>query len=241
MITAIKVRERPIILHPHELRAALGGRLSLIVRPVIPTQSAPKIPPLMMEPWMIAGEQQEDDDGLPCWSGMHPDYPTGEKWFSCPWGRAGELLWVREAWAVDAPLDQVRREYEDVLLGIGHGPYFRADPAHENAGLTWRSPSTMPRWASRTVLKITSVGVRRVESITPGEAWAAGSERQPCARCDETGESEGGPCEDCDGEGRHSEVAVFMRHWNAHYSKRAGLSWADNPFCWFVLVKQAPL
>jgi hypothetical protein len=238
MTTAIKVKERPIILHPHELRTALDRRLSLIVRPVIPTQSVPKVPPLTMEPWIIDGIQEEDDNGLPCWSGTHPDYPTGEKWFSCPWGKAGDLLWVREAWAVDAPLDQVRREYEDVMLDIGHGPYFRADPVHENAGLTWRAPSTLPRWAARITLEIVRAWGRRVESITPGEAWAAGSGRQPCARCDETGESEGGSREDCDGEGRHSEVAVFRRYWNARHSKRPGLAWADNPFCWFVSVSQ---
>jgi hypothetical protein len=238
MTTAIKVKERPIILHPHELRTALDRRLSLIVRPVIPAQSVPKVPPLTMEPWIIDGIQEEDDNGLPCWSGTHPDYPTGDKWFSCPWGDIFWHLRVKEAlintpgtwvYAVDeAPvgLECDDPRVSEMLTWVHHKMSDRC-PAHQ-----------MPRWASRATLEIASVGVRRVESITPGEAWAAGSERQSCARCDESGESEGQPCEDCDGEGRHSEVAVFRRYWNARHSKRPGLAWADNPFCWFVSVSQ---
>jgi hypothetical protein len=162
------------------------------------------------------------------------NYPTGEKWFWCPWGKMGELLWVREAWAVDAPLDQVRREYEDVLLGIGHGPYFRADPAHENAGLTWRPPSTLPRWASRIVLKITSVGVRQIQEISEEEAQAAGVDREfrTCVMH---------PSGIKDYHMPLSYRGGFANILSEVIGTKNTASWESNPWCWFVSVKQAPL
>lgn len=69
----------------HEVRALQQDRFWLVVRPVIPIMSKPKTPPLTLEPWVIDGERQEDDQGRPCWCGTHPSYLGEAKWFSCPW------------------------------------------------------------------------------------------------------------------------------------------------------------
>lgn len=89
----------------------------------------------------------------------------------------GDRIWVREAWATDAPdLDACRR-------GVGPdgrygGPYFRADDVngrHRFGG--WRSPIFLPRWASRLTLTVTDVRIERLGAITEDDARREGVSR----------------------------------------------------------------
>lgn len=219
------MRERPILFNGDMIRAILAGRKTQTRRPVVPTQSRPKVPPVEMYPWIIDGEQEVDDGGLPCWSGTHPDYPTGEKWFSCPLGGVGDLLWVRETWAIDAPLDQVKREYEDMMGGIGHGPYFRADGVHENTGLTWRPSVHMPKWASRILLEISAVRVERLHRIGEVSARLEGVDPEWVVSVER-------------GESYQSYCAAFVRLWDTIY-KRRGLGWSSNPWVWVISFQVA--
>lgn len=87
--------------------------------------------------------------GVPRWVDPVP--------LKCPYD-VGDVLFVKERWAVDAPLEQVRRENDDAMgAGLGHGPYFYADAVHRGTGLRWRPPSTCPKWASRLSIIVTSV------------------------------------------------------------------------------------
>lgn len=104
----------------------------------------------------------------------------------CPLGGPGSRLWVAETWAAD-------RHY-DGRPGNGCGSVpegvaieFRADPdavlsdgkphrSLPNRG-RWRSPSTMPRWASRSIIELTSVRVERVQDVTEEEARRCAVER----------------------------------------------------------------
>lgn len=232
------MRERPILMSTEMVRAILDGRKTMTRRVALPAQSTPRIAPQTMEPWILNGEQETDDHGAPCWIGTHPEYPTGEKWFSCPFGKAGDTLWVREAWAVDAPLNQVRREHEDVMRGIGNGPYYRADKVHENSGLVWRPSIHMPRWASRLTLEITAVRVERVQAITEADALAEGMYRY-LPRPD-------GPKDPSTGlliplyhhtsreqATKHTAREAFADVWDALNAKR-GFGWDANPFCWVI-------
>lgn len=76
----------------HRLLSALTAR---IYRPVVSEESRPRgVAPLTMEPWIIDGEQVADDNGRPCWVGSHPDYPSGDKWFSCDLGKTADRVWA---------------------------------------------------------------------------------------------------------------------------------------------------
>lgn len=87
---------RNIILLPKPKIHALHTTRSLTLRVhIIPRQSLPAIPPLLMYPWFVDYEQECDDDGVPCWSGYHPRYPYEEKWFSNEYGPVGRHLPVR--------------------------------------------------------------------------------------------------------------------------------------------------
>lgn len=77
---------------------------------------------------------------------------------SCPMGRKGDRIWVREAYAPPLPNDYELR-YTDQLLIKGEA---------------WLSAETMPRWACRTVLEITETRLDRLHSVCRDEVFAEG-------------------------------------------------------------------
>ena len=154
--------EKPILFSAPMVRAILEGKKTQTRRVVKPTQSTPRVAPLRMEPWLIDGEQETDDHGLPCWAGYHPDYPGEAKWFSCPYGGVGDHLWVRETWnCIDTGRLTQRQDWVR----------YRATDGEE---MYWRPSIHMPRWASRLTLEITGVRVERVQDITHDDAVAEG-------------------------------------------------------------------
>jgi hypothetical protein len=79
---------------------------------------------------------------------------TADGWFDgdarplvCPYGRAGQILWVREKWA--------RQGANSFVLA-------RLDPT---ARLRWKASRYMPRAAARLLLVVTSVGLERLNQI----------------------------------------------------------------------------
>jgi len=83
----------------------------------------------------------------------------------CPFGRPGDRLWVREAWAVAEALDS--RD--------PNGIFYRADGTPRAASSRgWRAASQMPRWASRMLLQITAIRAERLQRISEADASAEG-------------------------------------------------------------------
>lgn len=207
------MKEKPIPLYAHEVRAILKDRQTQLRRIVKP------------QPEQIDGPVIE-------WchprSGCIAAETTHELAAHCPYGAVGDRLWCREAWAVDAPLDQVRRECEDMLGGIGHGPYYRADEVHENTGLTWRPSIFMPRWASRITLEIVGVRVERLQEITEEDAQAEGMKAAEGHLYRPLGSKE--PMR------QYTHRQAFESLWDSINGKRA--PWASNPWVWVVSFKQ---
>lgn len=188
---------KPIIFNTEMVRAIRNGKK---------TQTRRVMKPQPEDRWKFMG-------GLSFCKSDHKK-PLGcvEEELKCPYGKKGGRLWVRETFAVDAPLKQVRMENEDAMgPSVPHGPYFRADRVHENTGLTWRPSIHMPRWASRITLEITNVRVERVQDISVEDALKEGI--------------------------RHSTMACpkmeFAQLWNSINEKR-GYGWDANPWV-FVL------
>lgn len=93
---------------------------------------------------------------------------------ACPYGKPGDRLWVREAWATDFIFDDLPpcNIPEDSPL------LFRADESA--TGIVafewgkWRPSIHMPRWASRIVLEIIAVRLERLQDISEADAEAEG-------------------------------------------------------------------
>jgi hypothetical protein len=142
----------------------------------------------------------------------------GDTGLRCPYGAPGDLLWVREGFAV-----------QPELWADNHGPqpiHYTADQVIGFAGKPdqrqiedYRSkPSIhMPRWASRITLRITDIRVERLQDITEDDARAEGCD--PARWIDET---------DVGMEGYREG---FARLWNKINGPGA---WDANPWVWVI-------
>lgn len=221
------MKERPILFSTDMVKAILDGKKSQTRRVIKPTQSEPKVPPLYMEPWVIGGEQETDKDGLPCWVGTHPDYPTGQKWFSCPYGLVGDRLWVKETWQAYTPdglaYSALSKEQKQEVELFNWAIVDKAtSPELKREGDPWIPSIFMPRWASRITLEITDVRVQRIQDISEYDAEQEGV-KVSHYYCDE-GEF---PAHRCD------PIGKFRELWDSINAKR-GYRWEQNPWVWVI-------
>lgn len=143
--------ERPILFSGPMVRALLAGRKTQTRRVVT-----------------AKGAQQ---DGVRYWRpGSQPGrwvacdgFAIG--WILCPYGMAGDRLWVRETWLEMTPSDRPR-SFD-----------YRADT--EDGPARWRPSIFMPREACRIRLEVTDVRIERLNDITPGDACSEGIEFPP--------------------------------------------------------------
>jgi len=153
----------------------------------------------------------------------------------CPYGAAGDSLWVREAWAAtfgeagtfgtdwkDTPREHRTKER-------CHGSVeYRATPSGCHVS-RWVTPLFMPRWASRITLDVVSVLVERLHAITDEEALREGV--LPLWTHD------GDPVPWYTGDPRYASMqartprGAFERLWVAINGRE---SWESNPFVWRV-------
>lgn len=155
------MKERPILFSAPMVRALLAGTKTQTRRPF-------KLPRGCSWYEALGGEAQgaiQDDDG-PGWSNVDEQ--------SCPYGRPGDRLWVRETWNSSGlnwrkPIREMRK---------GLGPiHYAADPDHGGWMPYWgpMKPSIhMPRWASRITLEVTEVRVERLGEISEADAMDEG-------------------------------------------------------------------
>lgn len=98
-------------------------------------------------------------------------YPEVIREISCPYGKPGDRLWVRETFRENFCL----KHQEDMpLQKCTCGFSYRADCGDD--GTTWRPSIHMPRKASRINLEITNVRVERLNEISGYDAYAEGAD-----------------------------------------------------------------
>lgn len=141
---------------------------------------------------------------------------------------AGDLLWVREAWA---PLDACTHNDPGSQALVDRG-FYRADHPVDCGDVSrWRPSIHMPRWASRLTLRVTDVRVQRVQEISEGDAVAEGIERDTDGWFDYQA-----PSVQCCVTARDS----FMTLWDSLNARR-GYGWDANPWVaayTFVVIRQ---
>lgn len=96
-----------------------------------------------------------------------PKYPK-----LCPYGQPGDLLYVRETWAVHQTWDKrAPNEIPDLAMAR---LWFRADGEGGPSTGRWRPSIHMPRRFARIWLRVTDVRVERVQDISTEDIWAEG-------------------------------------------------------------------
>jgi hypothetical protein len=161
MQTITMPKERPILFSSHMVKAILDGRKTQ-TRRILKTQ--PRFDVAHSERWIINGELQRRDSGIPLWIFKDKHQLESElsyEW-GCPYGDIGELLWVRETWL----------KYLDLYLYRATDPI--PDSLMQQEETKWKPSIHMPRCASRIKLKIQGVSVERVEDCSTEDAIAEG-------------------------------------------------------------------
>jgi hypothetical protein len=150
---------RPILMSAPMIRALLEGRKTQ-------TRRIAKHPSRYAQIEFLGGGGKDSPDwnDPQCWGYADEDgiYYTltgkpGDDICPCPFGRAGGLLWVREAHAV----------WDD-------GVVYRASNPECDGITRWVPSIHMPRWASRLTLELTDVRVERLQDISEADAVKEG-------------------------------------------------------------------
>ncbi len=137
---------------------------------------------------------------------------SGSQWYAatfCPYGVAGDRLWVREA-------------FNGISLTPKHpmeAITYRADAGpHERSLFVWTPSIHMPRKFSRITLEITKVRVERLQDISVTDARREGIR---CGRCKGSPNNIGACC--------------CREHYSALWDSLHGQgSWEKNPWLWVL-------
>lgn len=216
----------PITLTPDQVRAAMAGRLAQVRMPV--KLSDPS------QTYAI-----HDDDGWPCSADEAGDWHRDR----CPWGVAGDRLWVREKFSPTKPMGRLCKVasatyvcFPDGSQKFKSGSYYQqpADkPCSGNWPTGWRwSPARwMPSWASRITIELLAVRVERLADMTEVNAIDCGALMLPnrptyeaeveFAKLERTSSLRPPPIGD-------SPLMRYKRAWDAQHSQR--YPWASNPW-----------
>jgi hypothetical protein len=166
--------ERPISFSDPMVRAILDGRKTQ-TRRVIKPQPPEWIDELhggqlsSRAPY----ELENEDNQIVGW-GFQDERGT---YWRVPYGKPGDRLWVREAWAVVPHVTDNGPKHR--AKGDGTGVTWQADWNANPSGFKWKPSIHMPRWASRITLEITGVRVERLDDISEADAMAEGIESRP--------------------------------------------------------------
>ena len=205
------MKERPIIFSGPMVRAILDGRKTQ-------TRRVFRLP---------------EDAKIDTATGTYTCFNTGaKKWkLKCPYGQAGDRLWVRETWATSVGVDDQKPSVLDTPgKGYGWPVWFASDgsvwwrgakaggPGFVDRG-RWRPSIHMPRWASRITLEVTGVRVERLQDISEEDCIAEGVTLRGTSRY----------------EGQSRDAYADL--WDSLNTKR-GFGWDTNPWVWAIEFKR---
>ncbi|MBW2037430.1 MAG: hypothetical protein JRI41_08130 [Deltaproteobacteria bacterium] len=229
------MKERSIIFGGPMVRAILEGRKTQTRRVIKPQPLCEEQPTLC-------------DDGV--WRGhyRHLVYTNGgqdtdvdvgvDEFGPCPYGRPGDLLWVRETWGhYPASLDEEENVlYKATCENPPSWPALRGDITEY---VVWHPSIFMPKKYARLWLRITNVRVERVQDISIKDVFNEGiqisvNNGKPLLRL--TGNKNNPSPTDYLQEDYTSDDFIrahFASLWDSLNAKR-GHYWKSNPWAWCI-------
>ena len=170
------MKERPILFNGEMVRAILDSRKTQTRRVIKP------------QAWSYAndvlGQQQ-------IYARSGPEDFGDPTPIRCPYGQPGDLLWVRETWAVLWDEHDPDWEQDETVWDVPHHIEYRADSESLYPGdwsvedakgnpeaPKWCPSIHMPKAAARIWLRITDIRAERVQDISPADCKAEGIVKQ---------------------------------------------------------------
>lgn len=235
---ATPVKERPILFSGPMVRAILAGTKTQTRRVVRLPGGAP---------WRLGHVDEDGASFARANRTVRGVEVVTEGWeIPCPYGVAGERLWVRETWALVSADDhsaftaRAERMPAGKTLADTDGGLDRfidltdeqAEWAHAHVDPErWRPSIHMPRWASRLTLEISEVRVQRLQEISDEAAAAEGMDFRPIDTFPGV-KAWHAP----DGWSHKTARGAFDHAWESINGKRA--PWASNPWVWAITFKR---
>jgi hypothetical protein len=244
--------EHPILFNEENIRAILDGKKTQTRRVIKPQ------PPEDCTVWSgwIIDSTAKKEIGSASWTDVPGALPSKEHIVKCPYGKIGDLLWVRESLRrfkrlnfleskfFNPDFEEVPKEYQKwtaQYIATGTAvPY--APGAKEGwcgtALWQWKtkilSPIFMPRWASRIVLEITNIKVQKLLDIDEKEAQAEGMKawepkNEELRKIDQDVRKKNGWAP--------SYRNSFHDYWDFVNTKR-GYPWESDPWVWTIEFKK---
>lgn len=216
------MKEHPILFSGPMVQAILEGKKTVTRRVV-------KFPPHTYTPdlsWVASVNQ----DGQGDWVAWGPKsvtddfskkaYPNGGG-FSCPYGKPGDSLWVRETWQAQTQNGQWWHEVKAERELYNWAWTNPVEPAFEATPPRWLPSIHMPRAASRITLKITGVRTERLQDISEADAIAEGIKQ-------------GSNGFWLPGGYDNAPALAYRDLWDSINGKRPGCDWQSNPWVWVL-------
>jgi hypothetical protein len=204
-----EVKARPILFSPNMVCALLAGRKTQTRR-------------IIKAPTTRGEFLLSFNHGTPEFNfGPDDRKPGGDlRWHRCPYGEAGDLLWVRESHYVIGehagpwPGSRWTHYLADLSNNLG-------DTDHQWLG-PWKPSIHMPRAASRLTLRVADARVERLQAINDDDARAEGVQWDHYGWMD---------YEDYPRRRKSSALQSFETLWR---SINGPDSWTANPWTWAV-------
>ncbi|MEF3110375.1 hypothetical protein QFI91_14930 [Raoultella sp. WB_B2P2-3] len=221
-----KITERGMIFNGEMVRALLGGLKTQ-------TRRIMKVQPESSEFGLryISESSLTKELGMYFWSQSDAcGVKARSEPFSCPYGKPGDRIWVREAFRVHSrATDVATLVYKASARNSWTKQTHRVPVSVCNKPATpekWTPSLHMPRWASRILLEITDVRVERLNTISESDAIAEGPERY-----NDDGIIYFGPY----GRGDCRPEVAYRDLWLSIYGAE---SWQANPWVWVIEFKR---
>jgi uncharacterized protein YqfB (UPF0267 family) len=243
--------ERPILFSTPMVQAILAGKKTMTRRVIKQKYDNTHIEWKTDKYGTQLVEIQNDVEGETF--GKNPDGTTwhkllGYRPLQCPYGKPGDILWVRETWgnysADDPESNAVYNLYRADYPQDAKGYWY--EPEHINFCdfPRWRPSIHMPRTACRIRLKITDVRAERLQKITEEDARAEGIDEQEIIKAwNSIYKHKGGFKEKISENlvklfGTNSHIVyVFKSLWN-NINYERGYGWDTNPWVWVVVFEK---
>lgn len=142
------VTSRPILFSTEMVKAILSGRKTQTRRVVKPQPDDDGL-------WNDTDFPRSLQSNLKGWNGTVDETGESKEW-KCPYGQVGDLLWVRETYAIAG---NTTKWY-----------IYKADLDYGHLEEKWKPSIFMPRKACRIELRIKSIRAERLNDITEADA-----------------------------------------------------------------------
>jgi hypothetical protein len=208
-------KQYPILMNRVSMEGLLEGRKTQtrrVVKPQAAVESTGTI-----GPWVHLHSR-----GCPGYHGSPGSCDSACPMLACPYGKPGDLLWVRERWAAHHCWDHMSPT--ELLDHRGFLPdqiWFEVKGSTAQMRGRLRASIHMPKAMSRVWLVVTKIAVERLQDITPAAlAW------EGCPQ------EVGGP---------HGDIQMmwlwFKEGWDKLNASR-GFPWSSNPWVWVITFRR---